>query len=358
VRVLLVNDLAPGPGSGAEVYVDRLAQGLEAAGDTVELFAGEVEHRGARRLLDLWDPFARRQLEERAARFRPDVVHCHNVLNELSAAVLGVPADVASVLTVHDSRIAGAFIEGRTSPAEAIRGVKNRVARAVARRRVDLVVAVSQELATRLTGVGFPRVRVVPVFAPAPRGEPPALGDDVVFAGQLISAKGVHVLVDAFARIADRHPGSRLRLAGDGPQRTELDDLAQRLAPGRIELPGLLDADDVRSLVAGARVVCDPALTVDGSRTLIVEAQLMGRPVVASDRPGPRELLGDGDAGLIVPGGDAAALAAALDRLLTDRDLAVRLGDAGRRRAQENTLEHGVAAMHAIYAEAIARHRP
>ena len=60
---MLVNDLAPDVGWGTERHLERLAAGLAARGDDVELFAGEVTHTGPGKLLDLWDPFARRRLQ-------------------------------------------------------------------------------------------------------------------------------------------------------------------------------------------------------------------------------------------------------------------------------------------------------
>src|SRR4029077_20258226 len=100
MRVLLVNDYPPGSEGGVEVYLARLVDGLRAAGDEVALFAGEVHHRGVGKLLDFWDPRARRLLADRADSFRPDVVHHHSILLELSASVLGVPRGVPTVVTV------------------------------------------------------------------------------------------------------------------------------------------------------------------------------------------------------------------------------------------------------------------
>src|SRR2546426_7331529 len=100
MRVLLVNDRSPVAGSGVEVHLGVLAGALEVAGDTVEMFAGEIVHRGPARLLDVWDPWARRALRRMAQGFQPDVVHHHNVVRELSVSVLGVPQHAACVLSV------------------------------------------------------------------------------------------------------------------------------------------------------------------------------------------------------------------------------------------------------------------
>src|ERR1700674_3704214 len=132
MRILLVNDLPPGSGSGTEIYVDRLAKGLIAAGDDVELFAGQVRHGRVTRALDVWDPWARREVPERAHRFGAEVVHHHNVLRELSVSVLGVPREIPSMLTVHDFRMLGVG-DGQRARMERAKLAKGRFDRAIAR---------------------------------------------------------------------------------------------------------------------------------------------------------------------------------------------------------------------------------
>ena len=108
MRILVVHDEPIERGYGAEAYVRRLVAGLRAAGDTVEVMAGERRHNGAAKLLDLWDPVARRMVTDRAKEFRPDVIHHHNIARELSASVLTAVPGVPAVMTVHDQRILGA----------------------------------------------------------------------------------------------------------------------------------------------------------------------------------------------------------------------------------------------------------
>jgi len=360
VRVLLVNDNAPGPGSGVEVHVQRVADALRAAGDTVEVFAGAVRHAGARKALDVWDPMARRALRRVADRFQPDVVHHHNVIRELSVSVLGVPPGVAQVLTVHDYRLLraheGPEAEQRRSPLLAVKAVKGVLDRAVVRRRIDIVVAVSAALEGSLRDAGFPRVRTVANFAdPEPPGQALPPGDDVVYAGRLSPEKGLDVLIGAFASVAAAHPTACLRIAGEGPERPELERLAEARAPGRIVFHGMLGAAEVRELMRRARVVCAPSTRVtEGAPLVAIEALLTGRPVLGTESPAFRELLRDGDLGPIVPWGDGAALAAALDLLLADRALAQQIGDRARAVAEEvHTPAAAVAALHEVYAAAM-----
>jgi glycosyltransferase involved in cell wall biosynthesis len=342
MRVLMVNDLALESGWGAEIHIARLAEGLRRAGDTVELFAGEIVHRGASRTLDVWDPFARRALQRRAAGFRPDVVHHHNVLRELSISVLGVPTGVPTVMTVHEHRLLGVLDDRLHGPRDLGKVALSRLHRRAARRHVDVLVGVSRDLTSDLQAAGFPNVVYMPSFADVPPPELTPLDvrltKDVVLAGRLTPDKGVRVATQAFARVAGRHPRARLLVAGEGPEATAVLALQGELGSDRVQLLGKLDVPGVQSLLAQARVVVAPAVPSvrpEGAGLTPIEAALLGRPTIVSDDPALREFVDESDGGLVVPAGSVTDLAVALDRLLSDAELAHRLGAAGRRVALE-----------------------
>jgi glycosyltransferase involved in cell wall biosynthesis len=340
VRVLVVNDLPLDAGWGGERHVRRLVAALRAAGDDVEVFAGEVVHHGAGKVRDLWDPVARRRLAARARGFVPDVVHHHNVVRELSVSVLGVPRGTPSVMTVHDHRLAGAADYPWTSP----RGIADRLVkapfdRAVARRRLAASIAVSRPLADRLRSRGFRDVSHVPVCGLTPTAalQPVAATRDVAFVGRLSPDKGMSVLADAFAAVATRHGDARLLVAGAGPDEDVVDRLARRLGPERVLRLGRLAEPDVSALLARVRVVVVPSIPTlrpEGSSLTAVEAALHGRAVLGSDDPAVAEVLTTLGADGVLPAGDAGALGAALDRLLADDGAATAAGDTARRNAE------------------------
>ena len=346
MRVLLVNDRPLDGGWGAENYVRRLADGLRDSGDVVDVFAGEVMHRGAAKALDLWDPRARRLLRRRAADFRPDVIHHHNVLRELSPSVLGVPSEVPAVLTVHDLRLAGGPDHAARDPRALPAVVKSRLDRWIARRRVAAVLAVSQPVADALTDAGFTGVEVVRVPAEPPTSPPVDIRSctDVVFAGRLGADKGVDVLIDAFARVAHDHPRSTLLIAGDGDEEQRLRQRAASLGD-RVRFLGRLGPAALSEALGKARVVVVPSVPTrrrEGSPLAVVEAAMHGRAVVASDDPGLVALVGELGCGLTTAAGSPDALAAAVSSVLGDDLLAVRYGAAG---AEAAARLHSVAAV-------------
>ncbi len=190
-----------------------------------------------------------------------------------------------------------------------------RLARAVLR-RARLVISPSTALAEEGRRLGAREVRVIPngVDFPDEVGEeadPP----EVLYAGRLSREKGVLELVEAAA-------GLRLVVAGDGPLRARVP-----------QARGFIPHAELEALYARAAVVACPSHR-EGFGVACAEAMAHGRPVVASEVGGLRDLVVDGETGLLVPPRDVSALREALQRLLADRELRRRLGAAGRERIQ------------------------
>jgi glycosyltransferase involved in cell wall biosynthesis len=185
-------------------------------------------------------------------------------------------------------------------------------------RRARLVIAPSNALADEGRRLGAREVRVIPngVELPAEVGEeadPP----EVLYAGRLSREKGVLELLAA----ADGFP---LVVAGDGPLRAQVPQ-----ALGFVPHPELDD------LYARAAVVACPSHR-EGFGVACAEAMAHGKPVVASAVGGLKDLVVDGETGLLVPPRDVGALRQALERLLVDEALRRRLGAAGRERIREH----------------------
>ena len=168
--------------------------------------------------------------------------------------------------------------------------------------------------------------------------EPPAsvdprvlpFGEDafvVGFAGRIVEEKGWRVLVEALGPLPDV---VKLAVAGAGPDTEEL----QASLPGRVHCAGLLPKDELWGFYASLDCLAVPSLTrarwKEQLGQTVLDGLVMGVPVVASASGGLPDAIGD--AGILVPEGDAEALSAALRRLCEDRDLRARLSKAGRER--------------------------
>jgi glycosyltransferase involved in cell wall biosynthesis len=202
----------------------------------------------------------------------------------------------------------------------------------------ELVIAASTALADTARVLGARDVRVIPGGVDLPpevggEAEPP----EVLYAGRLSPEKGVLELVEATR-------GMQLVVAGDGPLRDRV--------PGA---QGFVPHDKLQHLYARAAVVACPSRR-EGFGVACLEAMAHGRPVVATAVGGLRDLVVDGETGLVVPPRDPAALRHALETLLADPELRHRLGGAARERARQKFSWAAVTdATLAAYAEAAER---
>lgn len=170
-------------------------------------------------------------------------------------------------------------------------------------------------------------------FRPLPR--PPA-GD----APHLIVTRNLEPLYDiptalrAFAIVRASKPGARLTVAGSGPELAALQALAAELGLGSaVHFSGRIDNAEIGALYAGADLMLNPS-TADNMPISILEALACGVPVVSTVAGGIPDLVTDEHTALLVPVGEAAAMAAAALRVLDDPALARRLRDAGRAEAE------------------------
>lgn len=154
-----------------------------------------------------------------------------------------------------------------------------------------------------------------------------------VIVARLCPEKDHATLLRATALVMRQEPNFRLRIAGDGPCRNDLQALAAQLqlGPG-VEFVGL--ARDVPALLKQARLYVLSSISEGVSLTLL-EAMASGLPIVATRVGGTPEVVIDGETGLLVPAGDAERLAAALLQLWRDDRAGRSMGCAGRRRVQE-----------------------
>lgn len=144
--------------------------------------------------------------------------------------------------------------------------------------------------------------------------------------------KGQTFLIDAVAMLKDALPNLVCLLAGEGEQYAALEQqAADKGVADRIRLLGF--RSDVMSVMNAADVVVLPSVAKEGLGLVLVEAALLEKPTIGSNAPGIDEAIQDGVTGLLVPPGNAAALADALSKLLENPALCRKLGVAGRERA-------------------------
>jgi glycosyltransferase involved in cell wall biosynthesis len=193
-----------------------------------------------------------------------------------------------------------------------------------------------------LEGIGVPadRIALIPgsgmdTQAAQPLPEPP--GEITIgFVGRLLEDKGVRALMAAHALMAERGAPVRLLIAGDrdpaNPASIGESEIARWKARPAVEMLG--HVGDIEKVWARAHIAVLPSRR-EGLPKSLLEAAAFGRPIVATDVPGCREIARHGVNAFLVPADDPSALAGALALLARDPDLRLRFGAAGRRLVEE-----------------------
>jgi teichuronic acid biosynthesis glycosyltransferase TuaC len=305
-----------------------------------------------------WHRWARRPLERALERLDDswgiDLVHAHYVLPAGGAARrLAARRGKPLVVSVHGGDVLGRVLSG--PPARARVGGVLRAA--------DAVLCNSRATLERSAALAGSEgnMRVVHLGAGAPetsdRAEPRAeAGPLVATVGNLIARKRHADMVRALHLLAERLPGIRWRVIGDGPERDALQALATEVGVAtRIDWLGRLPPGQALAELARCQLMAMPSVD-EAFGVAYVEALACGLPAIGCrGEGGPEEIARLGDAMILVPPGDPEALARAIEAVLADRDRLRELSAAARRMAAEHfSWERCGQATVAAYEDALA----
>ncbi len=361
--VFLINSLIPG---GAERSLVELLPPLEERGihpivlvlnDREIGFQQEVIDKGHDLRFVRSRNLAGRVREVRALlrREKPSLLHTAlfdaDIVGRLAAVATGVPVISTLANTTYDER--------RVAHDENLSKAKLAAVKALdgftARHFTDHFHAVSE--AVKASAVASLRLDPAKVTVVRRGRDPERLGrrtpdrrarvrdelgmeesEIVLTVGRHEYQKGQVFLIEAFARLAAKRPGAILVIAGrDGNATADLRSRAQELGVSdRVAFLG--HRGDVADLMAAADVFVFPSLW-EGLGGVLIEALALELPIITSDLPATREVIGeDGTSGIVVPPGDADALALELERVLADPDHAAALSSGTRKRFEGHFL--------------------
>lgn len=399
MRILMANKYLY-PRAGAETYMLSVAGELKKRGHEVGFFG--MEHPENTRLGPTCTfpalEFGVRQSRFRAAQnigraawialsgsvqrrldafidsFKPDLIHAHNIYNQLSPSLFVKHAlRVPVVMTVHDYKPVcpnySLFTQDRTCTRCIDDGfthcIKNRCVqnsfmkstlaatssavhklRGTYTRGYHLLISPSRFLKRQLVAGGIPdqHVSVINNFA-TPAESFSAPGGNILYFGRLCREKGVHTLLDAYASLPEPRPP--LRIAGEGPLGAELKALAAGKHLNSIQWLGRIPPAQVEKELDACAFSVVPSIWYENCSMAILESLARGRAVIASDSGGNPDLVRPGIDGEIFKAGDAIALNAILARLFggTQADRRMRAETMGRA-ARESALGRFSPAVH------------
>jgi len=329
---------------------------------------------------------ARKQIRRMIADFRPQVAHVRNIYHHLSPSILwelkaqGVPV----LYHMNDFKLicpSYNLVAASGDACERCKGGKfsnvirercyagGRAAAAVLSAEayfhrwlgtydkcVDLVLAPSRFAKQKLIENGWAdeNIQVLSHFQNLPLTSKPHPGRDapILYFGRLSAEKGVADLVSAMSRL----PGIRLLIAGDGPQRQELEIAARNSKLENVSFVGHVSGSTLETLIGEAQFTVFPSRAYETMGKSILESYAQGRAVAASDLGSRHELVEEGETGLLYRVKDIDQLAAAISFLHDRPELSKRMGEAGREMVRgRHSQEHHFQALEATYQQLVAK---
>lgn len=298
-------------------------------------------------------------------RHRPDLVH-HFALKPVVYG--GIAARLGGALCANTVTGLGMAFTSRSWKAPFLRSLVLLLLRLAAGHRRARIIFQNRDDLDLLTraGAAVPRRTAVirgsgvdlEAFAPVPE---PGGAPVVLYAGRMMREKGVGDFAAAARELRARGVSARFVLVGkpDPAHRSSVSEETLRAwsAAGEVEWWGA--RADMAAVIGAAAVVCLPSWYGEGLPKVLLEAAACGKAMVATDVPGCRELVIDGETGILVPPRDPAALARALATLLGNPELRRTLGTNARRAAEtEFGADQVVRETLAVYEELLATRSP
>jgi hypothetical protein len=319
------------------------------------------------------------RIEELVARLCPDILHPHSpVLNAIPALRAGRRLGRPVVYEMRASWEDAAVDHGATREGS----LRYRLSRAMetwALRHADAVTTICEGLRRDFLvrgGIREDKVTVIPnavdvdSFAYAPPAEPELRGQlglvdcsVLGFAGSFYAYEGLDLLLDAVAGLLPSHPRLKVLLVGGGPQEAALRAQAARLGIAeRVVFSGRVPHAEVQRYYGQIDLLCYPRKSMRLTDVVTplkpLEAMAQGKLLVASDVGGHRELIRDGETGVLFRAGDVAALQSAIERLLAAPQDWERLRRAGRDFVErERTWAGSAARYQSVYERLLAARR-
>jgi glycosyltransferase involved in cell wall biosynthesis len=374
------------PFSGTEVYLFEAMELMRSKGHEVALFSmtdsrgsptaydryfvphidfkeqGGWFHKAALAARAIYSREARRRIRAMIADFRPDVAHVRNIYHHLSPSILWElkRQKVPVVYHLNDFKVlcASYNLVLRGEACEACKGGKfwhalkekcypgwgarvTLVGEAyfhkwvgTYRKCVDCFLAPSKFVRDKFVEQGWDpkKFEVLPHFQPVKAvAERRVENAPLLYFGRLSPEKGVDDLLHAMQRL----PSLRLMVAGDGPERHRLEQLAAGLGLANVEFAGQIRGAELERAIAGSRFTVLPSHAYETLGKTILESYAEGRAVVATDLGSRRELVQAGKTGILYKTGNVEELVSAIQFLSSQPELADKMGQEGREQVRQ-----------------------
>ena len=389
MKILQVNKFLY-PHGGAETYLLNLSKLLEQNGHEVIYFSQDISKNMPcaqkkyflsnleldkfhwKSLLRLsrifWSFEASAKIKKLIEDEKPDLVHIHNIYHQISPSILPVikKAGIPIIMTAHDYKLIrpdyilradGKKVKPKDSTlVQLLLSAEfyfHRIIK-IYSRNIKLFLTPSKFLKDKLIEKGYSPVEAVPLFIDLENyPELPKNTDNpyIVFFGRLHESKGADVLIKAMGKIHDKK--IKLKIAGAGPEETNLKSLANELKlTERIEFLGHKNKEELIQIIGKSLFAVVPSRFHETFGLSVLESFACGRPVIATRAGAVPELINDKN-GVLFEVDNAEELSLAIDKLLADKNLLDKMSLEAKTTARNFSPQKHYQRINEIYAEAI-----
>jgi glycosyltransferase involved in cell wall biosynthesis len=345
MKILFVNDFS-GRVGGTEAYLSSLAHNLRRRGHSVLEFYGSDDYEKSLAIRSNLRSYLHRifsvqqffHFQRVVKEFQPDIIHMHNIFNEVTPSILLMLPPIPVIMTIHDYQI----IQAVATPEErngkqckkmfcpgclncvglkgAIYEVIKRTIHSLLLQRTNMFIAPSlfMQKTIRENSSYKPKhlYNGFTLYTPLPL----ANTSTALYSGRLTRGKGVEHFVDAILLVRKKIKEFNVVIAGDGELRQELEKKVDNLGLGKVvTFVGHLSKAQIFSQYKQCSIVVVPSSFSDNLPTVCIEALSLGRPVVASNVGGIPEIVKDGVNGYLSKPGDPISLSRGILRLLSNK---------------------------------------
>ncbi len=393
MRVLLIHNSYQSGSSGEYTVFTSERALLESRGHKVivfERFNNEIKSFSPWQKASLfwkttWSSESYKQLRQLIRREHPEIAHFHNTLPLISPAAYyacqheGIPV----VQTLHNSRLMcpngifmrdgriceeclhhglwrsikyGCYRDSRLQTTAIANMVWLHQLRGTWEKQIDIYIALTEFSRRKFVEGGLPacKIRIKPNFLWNPLKPSPDHDGYAIFIGRLTKGKGVYTMLSAWCKLKD----IPLKVLGDGPLRTELEEIARRENLSNVSFLGYQPWDRCMDYLSKARFLIMPSEHYENFPCVIAEAYGCGRPVLAS-RIGPLpDLVRDGETGILFEGGSSEDLIEKVQWMFQSKEAVEEMGRAARKELEEKyTPEQNYQMLMQIYEDAMEASR-
>ena len=339
---------------GAEISMELLAESLRDKGHEIYILTtrkiqGANNHTASlpyvnwipKKLLRLGNPFIDRvlalQLFRKIKKVSPNIVHAQDVCILPALVSVSKKAKIPVVVTVRDNLLDSLTDLRWPFPISTFLKKRNKVI-IENLKEAHAIISVSNFIKKELVKIGINHKKVYPIYNLPPNwdvqkkedsfGQNPKIA--LLASGRLAKEKGFSVLIKAMKSVAEKEDNIKLTIVGDGPQRKNLLELTKNLGISRfITFVGRVPYKKMKKYYFDSDIVIFPSIDPEPFGRVAIEAMVAGKPVIASDTGAIPEIVRNGENGLLVPPNSHEKLAAAIIKLVKNKNLRDVMGRKG-----------------------------